>query len=110
MVFIAYLMSFLCLLLNISLFVRLKSPNNFYLVFFQIGVVVLSPILIILALFGAGLSWLSQAPIAVAGGLLSTAISVLYIVLITRSQPDFEQAFGKDLETRIPLLLLPVFW
>jgi acetyl esterase/lipase len=102
MIIVAYLLAILCLLINVTLWVRLKPPYNFYFVVFQIVAVDLSPILAFLALLGAGLGWLSHAPIAVAAGLLSTAISVIYIALVTIPQPGFDLAFGKDWETRIP--------
>ena len=103
MVIAAYILSFLCLVLNGSLFVRLKPPYNFFLAFsVQLVAVDLSPFLAVLGLLGAGLGWLSHAPIAVATGLLGAGISVIYIVLVTVPQPGFDLAFGKDWKTRIP--------
>jgi hypothetical protein len=103
MIIAAYLLSFLCLILNGTLFVRLKPPYNFFLAFStQLAAVVLSPFLTVLGLLGAGLGWLSHAPIAVAAGLLGAGISVIYIVLVTVPQPGFDLAFGKDWKTRIP--------
>ena len=102
MVIAAYLLALLGLILNASLFIHLKPPNNFYFVIPQILAVVLSPVLAALALIGAGLGWLAHDPIAVALGLLSAGISVIYIVLVTVPQPGFELAFGKDWKTRIP--------
>jgi hypothetical protein len=102
MIIVAYLLAFLCLILNGSLFVHLKPPLNFALVVFQIIAVDLSPFLAILGLLGAGLGWLYHAPIAVAAGLLGATISVIYIVLVTRPQPGFDLTFGKDWKTRIP--------
>jgi acetyl esterase/lipase len=92
----------LCLVLNGSLFVRLKPPYKNFLAFsIQLVAVDLSPFLVVLGLLGAGLGWLSHAPIAVAAGLLGAGISVIYIVLVTVSQPGFDLAFGKDWKTRI---------
>ena len=102
MIIAAYLLALLGLILNASLFIHLKPPNNFYFVIPQILAVVLSPVLAALALIGAGLGWLSHAPIAVALGLLSAGISVIYIVLVTVPQPGFELAFGKDWKTGPP--------
>jgi acetyl esterase/lipase len=98
----AYLLSFLCLMLNASLFIRLKPPYNFYFVIPQIVAVDLSPFLAVLGLLGAGLGWLSHAPIAAAAGLLGAGISMIYIALVTVPQPGFDLAFGKDWKNRIP--------
>jgi acetyl esterase/lipase len=102
MVTVAYLLSFLCLILNATLFVNLKPPYNFYFVVPQIVAVVLSPFLAVLGLLGAGLGWLTHAPIAVAAGLLGAGISVIYIALVTVPQRGFDLAFGKDWKARIP--------
>ena len=101
MMIVAYLLSFLCLILNGSLFVHLKPPYNFYFWVFQIAAVVLSPFLAALGLLGAGLGWLYHAPIAVAAGLLGVGISAIYIVLVTIPQPGFDLAFGKDWQRKI---------
>jgi acetyl esterase/lipase len=101
MVIVAYLLSFLCLILNATMFVNLKPPYNFYFVVPQIVAVVLSPFLAVLGLLGAGLGWLYHAPIAVAVGLLGAGISVIYIALVTVPQRGFDLAFGKDWKTRI---------
>jgi len=102
MAIIAYILSFLCLALNATLFVRLKPPNNFYFVVPQIVAVVLSPFLALFALVGAGLGWLYHAPIAVVAGLMSAGISVIYIALVTIShQRGFDLAFGKDWRHKI---------
>lgn len=103
MILVAYTLSFVCLLLNLSLFLRLKPPYNFFLAFsFQLAAVVLSPFLAVLGLLGAGLGWLYHAPIAAAAGLLGAGISAIYIALVTVPQPGFDLAFGKDWKTRIP--------
>jgi len=103
MIVAAYLLSFLCLLLNATLFVRLKPPYSFFLAFsIQLAAVDLSPFLVVLGLFGAGLGWLYHAPIAVVAGLLGAGISVGYIGLVTVPQPGFDLAFGKDWKTSIP--------
>jgi acetyl esterase/lipase len=102
MAVIAYLLSFLALIFNVSLFLNLGAPSGFYFVFFQLGAAALSPFLVLAGLLGATLGWLSDAPVAVAAGLLGAGISLAYIILVTRSQPGFDQAFGKDWRTRIP--------
>jgi acetyl esterase/lipase len=102
MMIAAYLLSFLCLILNGSLFVHLKPPYNFFFWVFQIAAGALSPVLAVLGLLGAGLGWLYHAPIAVAAGLLGAGISSIYIALVTAPQPGFDLAFGKDWETRLP--------
>ena len=101
MITAAYLLAFLCLILNVSLFVRLKPPYNFYFVVPQIVAVVLSPFLVILGFLGAGLGWLYHAPIAIVAGLLSGGISTIYIALVIVPQRDFDHAFGKDWRRKI---------
>ena len=101
MIIVAYVLSFLCLLLNCSMFVRLKPPFSFFFVMFPLAAGNLSPFLVILGLAGAGLGWLAHAPVAIAAGLLSAGISVTYIALATTPQPGFDLAFGKDWKARI---------
>lgn len=101
MVIAAYLLSFLCLLLNSSLFVRLNPPYSFYFVVVQLLAGGLAPVLAILGGVGAVLGWYSGARVAVVAGILGTVISVVYMMLVTVPQPSFETAFGKDWETKI---------
>jgi acetyl esterase/lipase len=101
MIIAAYLLSFLCLILNGSLFVKLKPPYSLFLWLFQLFAVVFSPVLAILSLLVAGLGWMYHAPIAVAAGLLGAVISAIYIVRVTSAQPGFDLAFGKDWMTKI---------
>jgi acetyl esterase/lipase len=102
MIIIAYLLSFLSLILIGSLFVNLKPPYSFLLAFsVQWAAAALSPFLAVMGLVGAGLGWLYHAPIAVAAGLLGAGISVTYIALVTAPQPGFDLAFGKDWKTRV---------
>ena len=103
MVPLAYALSFVCLILNASLFLRLKWPNGgAFLWLFHIVTASISPFLVVLGALGAGLGWMYQAPIAVVAGLLGAGISVFYIVRVTVSQPGFELAFGKDWQHKIP--------
>jgi acetyl esterase/lipase len=102
MLIAAYLLSFLCLILNAFLFVHLKPPWNFLMAVFQIVAVDFSPFLAVLGLLGAGLGWLYHAPIAVVAGLVGAAISAIYVGLVTAPQPGFDLAFGRDWQTRIP--------
>lgn len=101
MIIAACLFSFLCLLLNCSLFIHLKPPYSFYLVMFQLVAGALSPFLAVLGLLGAGLGWLAHAPVAVAAGLLGAGISATYIALVTIPQPRFDLAFGTGWINRI---------
>jgi acetyl esterase/lipase len=102
---VAALLTFLCLLVNASLFVRLRPPYSFYYIPVQLVAAGLPFYLAILSLLGAVLGWLSQAPLAVAAGLLSMGISVLYMARVTAPHRGFELAFGKDWESRIPAAL-----
>jgi acetyl esterase/lipase len=97
-----YLLSFLCLFLNCSLFIHLKPPYSFYFVMFQLTAGALSPFLVLLGLVGAGLGWFYHAPIAIAAGLLGAGISASYIAIVTVPQGGFDSAFGKDWKIRIP--------
>jgi acetyl esterase/lipase len=102
MIILAYVLSSLCLILNISLFVHLKPPYSVFLLLFQILAMVFSPVLAVLGLLGAGLGWLYHVPIAVVAGLLGTGISAIYIAVVAVAQPGFDLAFGRDWKTRIP--------
>ncbi len=98
MMIIAYLLSFVCLLLNATLFVRIKPPYGWFLHMLDNA---LAPFLVVVGLFGAGLGWLSDAPIAFVAGLVGAAISVVYIALVIVPQPSFDLAFGKDWQHKI---------
>ena len=102
MIILVDVLSFLCLILNISLFVQLKPPYSIFLLPIQILTMVFSPVLAVLGLLGAGLGWTYHVPIAVVAGLLGTGISVVYIALVTAPQPGFDLAFGREWKTRIP--------
>jgi len=102
MIIAAYFLSFLSLILNVSLFVTLKAPYSFYFWLFQVTAAALSPFLAILGGAGAALGWRLHARPAVIAGVLGAAISIVYIVLVTAPQPGYAKAFGKDWETRIP--------
>jgi acetyl esterase/lipase len=99
---VAYVLSFLCLALNGFFFLRLKPPYSFFCVWFpQLLSGALSPFLVVLGGLGAGLGWLSHAPIAVAAGLLGAGISAFYIWRVTAAPPGFALAFGKDWQLQI---------
>ena len=100
---LAYVLSFLCLILNGFLFLRLKPPYSFFFVWFpQLFAGALAPFLLILGLLGAGLGRLSQAPLAILAGLLGAGISLIYFARVTAPQPGFALAFGKDWQRQIP--------
>jgi acetyl esterase/lipase len=103
MVALAYTLSLVCLILNASLFVRIKWPDGGQLMWMlHLLTGSISPFLVVAGTLGTGLGLLYHAPVAVAAGLLGAGISATYIVLVTASQPGFELAFGTDWETRIP--------
>jgi acetyl esterase/lipase len=97
----AYLLSFLCLLLNLTLFIRLRPPTSFYFVAFQLLAAALAPVLAILAGVGALLGWLSGAWVASIAGLLSMTISIAYIIQVTAREPDFAAVFGEEWKSKI---------
>lgn len=101
MIVVAYLLSFLCLLLNACLFVRLKPPYSFFFVLFQVVAGGLAPVLVILGAAGAVLGWFSGAPVAVAAGIAGMAISLSYMYLVTAPQPGLAAAFGEDWQTAL---------
>ena len=108
MIPLAYTLSFVCLILNISLFFRLKWPDGgAYLWICQVITGGLSPFLVVFGFLGAALGWLYRAPVAVVAGLIGAGISLFYIVRVTRSQPSFETAFGTDWQHKIPPHLEP---
>ena len=103
MIITAYLLSFICLILNASLFLRLKwLDGGSFLWLFHIVTGSTAPFLVLLGALGAGLGWIYQAPVAVVAGLLGAGISLFYIFRVTVSQPGFELAFGKDWQRKIP--------
>jgi acetyl esterase/lipase len=103
MIALAYTLSFVCFILNISLFFRLKWPDGgAFLWICHVITGSLSPVLVVLGLLGAGLSWIYRAPVAVMAGLTGAGISLYYIVRVTVSQPSFELAFGKNWQSKIP--------
>lgn len=101
MIYAAYFLSFLCLLLNCCLFVRLNPPYSFYFLVLQLIPGAFAPILVIVGGTGAILGWLSRARVAFVAGLLGAAISIVYIFLVTAPQSGFADAFGENWETRI---------
>lgn len=101
MILLAYTLSFVCLVLNATLFIRLKPPYSFYFVIFSVIAGSISPFLVILGALGAGLGWVYHAPAAVAAGLLGMGISLFYVLRVTAPQPGFALAFGKDWQRKI---------
>lgn len=100
--FPAYALSFLTLGLNVFLFLRLKPPYSFALVWIpQLLAGALSPLLIGLGGLGVVFGWLAQAPAAVAAGLLGAGLSAAYVWRVTAPQPGFAPAFGKDWQRRL---------
>jgi acetyl esterase/lipase len=99
MIIASYLLSLICLILNISLYIRFKQPYGWFVNMFSHA---LSPFLVVIGGLGAWLGWLYHAPLAVAAGMLGALISVIYIAIVTVPQPGFELAFGKDWKSRIP--------
>ena len=104
MLVVAYLFSFLCLILNGLLFIRLKPPYNFMLLWIpQLLHHALSPFLVIIGTLGAMLGWFYQAPIPMIAGILGASLSAIYIWLVTRPQPGFALAYGTNWEQKISI-------
>jgi acetyl esterase/lipase len=97
----ACFLSFLCLILNLSLFINLKPPANFYFVIFQLVATAFAPILIICGITGAILGWFSNSRAALFSGFAGAVISLIYMFLITSPSTGFVDAFGKDWEKRL---------
>jgi acetyl esterase/lipase len=102
MIYAAYFLAWFCLVLNASLFIHLRPPFCFAMVVPQLVAVSLSPFLAALALLGTVLGVLAGAPLAAVAGVLSAAISIIYILKVTAPQPGFDRAFGKGWQQRIP--------
>jgi acetyl esterase/lipase len=101
MILVAYILSFVCLILNAAQFLRLKPPYNIYFWVFPFVAGSISPFLVVLGALGAGLAWIGHAPVAVAAGLLGAIISLIDIIRVTAPQPGFALAFGKDWQRKI---------
>jgi acetyl esterase/lipase len=101
MIVLANILSFTCLILNASLFLRLKAPYSFYTVALPMAAGALSPILLLLSLLGAGLGGLAASPAALIAGLLSAGISAFAILSVVFPQADIETAFGADWQTKL---------
>jgi acetyl esterase/lipase len=102
MIALAYTFSFVSLILNASLFFRLKWPTGgAFLWICHVITGSLSPFLVVLGALGAGLGWLYHAPGAVVAGLLGAGSSLFYILRATASQPGFELAFGDTWQQKI---------
>ncbi len=115
MIIAAYLLSFVCVILSVSLLLRVKWPQGgLYLWLVHMVAGSTSPFLVVLGALGAGLGWIYQAPVAIVAGLLGTGISLFYMVRVTVPQPGFELAFGKDWPRKISSAqatrLLPKRW
>lgn len=104
MIVVAYLLSFVCLILNGILFLRLKPPYNFMILWIpQLIHHALSPFLVVMGVLGAALGWLYNAPVAVVAGVMGAGISAVYIWRVTAPQSGFGLAFGADWQRKIPL-------
>jgi Esterase/lipase len=115
MIPLAYTLSFVCFILNVSLFFRLKWPEGgAYLWICHIITGGLSPFLVVLGSLGAGLGWSYRAPVAVVAGLIGAGLSLFYMVRVTVPQHGFDLAFGTDWQHKIPRTLetrlLPQRW
>ena len=115
MIALAYTLSLVCFILNVSLFFRLQWPHGGALLWIcHVITGSLSPFLVVLGALGAGLGWIYRAPVAFVAGLTGAGMSLHYIIRVTRSQPGFELAFGKNWQYKIPPALesrlLPKRW
>ena len=100
---VAYLLSFTCLILNALLFLRLKPPYNFMILWIpQLLHHAVSPFLVVMGVLGSILGWLYDAPIAFIAGILGAGISAFYIWRVTRPQSGFTKAYGANWQDKIP--------
>jgi acetyl esterase/lipase len=103
MTILAYLLSFISLILNITLFIRLKPPLNFMLLWLpQLAHHALSPFLVVIGAAAAGLGLMVNAPAAAAAGALGAGIATIYIWRVLHQHADFASAFGADWQQKIP--------
>lgn len=97
MTILAYVLAFVCLILNITLFIRLKPPLNFMFLWVpQLVQHALSPFLVVIGASVAVLGLLVNAPIAAAAAALAASIAAVYIWGVLRQRADFASAFGVD--------------
>jgi acetyl esterase/lipase len=101
MVILAYCLAFLALLLGILLFIRVKAPLGFIVIFPKLAASALSPVWAALGMAGALIGGLYRAFLPMAAGVLGALIMIWYIWRVTRPHLGFRLAFGEDLQPRI---------
>jgi len=100
----AYLLAFFSLIAGCLLFARLKWPYSYFLLLFpQLLIGALSPLLALIGVAGAFLGWLVDAPLAIVAGLTGAVLLAIYIRKVTAPQAGFERAFGADWSRKISL-------
>lgn len=87
-------LAFICLLLNLTLFIHLRPPYSFMMVIFQLAAAALSPGVLLLAVVAAVLGVGRSVPLAVGAGLLAALISAAYMWQVLTTRADFTTAFG----------------
>jgi hypothetical protein len=101
MVILAYFLTFFCLLMGILLFIRIKAPLGFMIIFPKLAASSLSPVWLVLGVVGAILGGLYRAPLVIAAGTLGALIMVWFIWSVTRPHRGFSLAFGEDWQRRL---------
>ncbi|MFC2025583.1 alpha/beta hydrolase fold domain-containing protein [Chloroflexota bacterium] len=101
MIFLAYILSGLSLLMSALFLVRAKAPQLLFLLFLPLVAGALSPIWAIMGLVGAVLGWVSGALWAVPMGIVGAITMILYIWGCTRDHKGFEKAFGDGWKDQI---------
>lgn len=99
---VAYLLAFFSLLMSCLLFLRIKAPLGFIVLFPKLAAGALSPLWVVIGLLGAVLGWLGGAPLAVVGGSIGALCMAWYVRRVTAPHRGFEPAFGADWQKRIP--------
>jgi len=92
MVILAYILSGLSLLFSGLFLIKLKVLN--FSLFAKLAGEALSPLWVVLGVFGAIIGWMYQALWAIPIGLLGAGMMTWYIWRCTRDHDGFEKAFG----------------
>ncbi len=101
MIALAYIFSIAALLMSLLLFIRVKVPGGFLLLFPKLVAGALSPLWCLLGIVGALLGWISGTLLAVLMGGAGALCMAWYLWTITSGKVTFETAFGEEKRRRL---------
>jgi acetyl esterase/lipase len=96
MIIIATILSFLALLMSLLLFIQLKAPWGFVVLFPKLAAAALSPLWCLCGIVGALLGWLSGAWPAVAAGGVAVLCMAWYMWTVTSGRGPYATAFEEE--------------